>query len=256
MATGSTSLSTAWRKADVLADLPTAGITEYSQGQTIYSQASPSHSLHWVIGGKVLISQISPDGIEVVLDIIRHDEFFGELVFLDDPHHAEQAIALEAVTAMSWDIAGVEDMVMKRPRLALALLQAIAQRNSELRRRIESLSCETIDCRLARVLIRFNERLGEPEKDGTVRLMPLTHELLARCVGTSREVVTHHMNRFRKQGYVSYSRNGIVLAGDALKTALDQGFAAPAGATLPGTAKTYSAGASAPSGGQRAPSKQ
>jgi CRP-like cAMP-binding protein len=52
-------------------------------------------------------------------------------------------------------------------------------------------------------------------------MMPLTHVLLSRYVGTSREIINHYMNRFRKQGYVSYSRRGIVLYGDTLRTVLD-----------------------------------
>ena len=38
---------------------------------------------------------------------------------------------------------------------------------------------------------------------------PFTHELLSEDIGTSREMVTHYMNQFRKQG--QYSRKGIVL---------------------------------------------
>jgi CRP-like cAMP-binding protein len=41
-------------------------------------------------------------------------------------------------------------------------------------------------------------------------MMPFTHEALSRFVGTSREIVTHYMNRFRRLGFISYSRRGIV----------------------------------------------
>jgi CRP-like cAMP-binding protein len=115
----------------------------------------------------------------------------------------------------------MEALVMKRPRLAVALLQVVAQRNAEFSRRIESLALDTIERRLARALIRFSSRLGNPEEDGSVKLMPLTHELLSRYVGTSREIVTQYMNKFRKQGYVSYSRHGIVLNQDTIRAVLD-----------------------------------
>jgi hypothetical protein len=52
-------------------------------------------------------------------------------------------------------------------------------------------------------------------------MMPLTHEMLGRYVGTSREIVSHYMNRFRKRGYVSYSRHGIILYRDTLHKVLD-----------------------------------
>jgi CRP-like cAMP-binding protein len=59
--------------------------------------------------------------------------------------------------------------------------------------------------------------LGVVEEDGSVRMTPFTHELLSQYVGTSREIVTHYMNQFRRQGYLKYSRKGIVLYRDAFR---------------------------------------
>jgi CRP-like cAMP-binding protein len=85
---------------------------------------------------------------------------------------------------------------------------------------IESFSVDTAERRLARVLIRFSERLGAPKDDGSVGMMPFTHQALARYVGASRELVTQFMNRFRKQGFVSHSRRGIIVHLNSLKTVL------------------------------------
>jgi hypothetical protein len=79
--------------------------------------------------------------------------------------------------------------------------------------------------RLARSLVRLAERLGTPQEDGSVRMIPLTHELLSQYVGTSREVVTQYMNQFRREGYLRYSRNGIVLYRAPLRAYVaDQGL--------------------------------
>jgi CRP/FNR family cyclic AMP-dependent transcriptional regulator len=221
MASGTTSLdSKPTRLEDVLAHLPLASTTEFSPGQMIYGPDHVSKSLYLVISGKVLISHIAEGGSEVLLDIVRPDELFGESAFLDAPQRAEQAATLEKTTVMTWAISDMEALVMKRPRLAVALLQVIAQRNAEFSRRIESLALDTIERRLARSLIRFSERLGKVEEDGSIKLMPLTHELLSRYVGTSREIVTQYMNRFRKQGYVSYSRYGIILNPNTIRAVL------------------------------------
>jgi len=40
---------------------------------------------------------------------------------------------------------------------------------------------------------------GIAEEDGSVRMVPFTHQMLAQYVGTSREIVTHYMNQFRRQ---------------------------------------------------------
>jgi CRP/FNR family cyclic AMP-dependent transcriptional regulator len=207
---------------DPLAHLPCSSIVEFKKGQMIYNQDQPSTSIYLVIDGKVKVSRMADDGHQVVVDIYQTDEFFGESALLGLPQRAEQATALENVKLMTWTSAEIEDIVMKRPKLAVALLQILVQRTLEFGHRIESFSVDNIARRLARSLIRFSERLGVPEDDGSLRMVPFTHELLSQYVGTSREIVTHYMNQFRRQGYLRYSRKGIILYRSAFQEWLRQ----------------------------------
>ena len=85
----------------------------------IYGPAHFSKSIYLVVAGKVGISQIADDGSEVLLDIVRPDELFGESAFLDVPP-SERATAIEKVKVMAWAVSDMEDLVTKRPRLAVA----------------------------------------------------------------------------------------------------------------------------------------
>ena len=207
---------------DPLAHLPCSTIMEYRKGQTIYNQDQPSTSLYLVIDGKVKVVRLADDGHQVVVDIYQADEFFGESAFLSLPHRSEQATVLEDARLMAWGTQEIEEIVMKRPRLAVALLQIQVQRTLDMTERIESFSADNIARRLARSLIRFSERLGTVETDGSVRMSAFTHELLSQYVGTSREIVTHYMNQFRRMGYLQYSRRGIVMYRDAFQQWLRQ----------------------------------
>jgi CRP/FNR family cyclic AMP-dependent transcriptional regulator len=207
---------------DPLAHLPCSSIAEYRKGQVIYSQDQPSTSLYLVIDGKVKVCRVADDGRQVMVDIYQTDEFFGESAFLSSPTRDEQALALENTKVMTWTTSEIEDMVTRRPRLAIALLQILVQRSMDFGHRIESFSVDNIPRRLARSLIRFSERLGQQAEDGSVQMMPFTHELLSQYVGTSREIVTHYMNQFRRQGYLRYSRKGILLYRDAMREWLRQ----------------------------------
>jgi CRP/FNR family cyclic AMP-dependent transcriptional regulator len=207
---------------DPLAHLPCSSILEYRRGQVIYDQYQPSTSIYLVIDGKVKVCRMADDGRQVVVDIYQADEFFGESAFLNTSTRDEQALALEGTKVMTWTTAEIEDLVTRRPRLAIALLQILVQRSIECGHRIESFSVDNLARRLARTLIRFSERLGQGVDDGSVQMMPFTHELLSQYVGTSREIVTHYMNQFRRQGYLRYSRKGILLYRDALRDWLRQ----------------------------------
>ncbi len=201
---------------DVLEHLPVSTTIEYRKDQIVYGPRQPSANIFLIAAGKVKLSQIAEDGRQILLEIVRPDELFGESAFVNGHRRTEQATAFENVQLMVWPISAVEELVTKRPRLAVSLLQISAQRTVDFAHRIESFSIDNIERRLARSLIRFSDRLGAPKGDGSVGMMPFTHELLSQHIGTSREIVSHHMSQFRKQGYLRYSRQEIVLYRDAL----------------------------------------
>jgi len=202
---------------DPLAHLPRSAIIEYRKGQKVYSCEQPSTSIYLVIEGRVKVCRLADDGRQVVVGLYSPDQFFGESAFVGHSRGTELAVAMEETRVMTWTTSEIEDIAAKRPRLAIALLQLLAQRSMDFGSRIESLVVDNVPRRLARVLIRFSERLGHEAEDGSVQMSPFTHELLSQYVGTSREIVTHHMNQFRRQGYLRYSRRGIILHRDSLR---------------------------------------
>jgi len=128
MASSTPSLKAHPQREDLLAHLPVSSTTEYGKGQVIYNRDVSSSSLYLVVTGKVGISQITDDGSEVLLEIVRPDELFGESAFLGVSPCTEEATVIERARLMTWAISDMEDLVMKRPRLAIALLQILAQR--------------------------------------------------------------------------------------------------------------------------------
>jgi len=207
---------------DPLAYLPFSTIMEYPRHGTIYTHDQPSTHLYLVMAGRVKVSRLADNGAQTVIEIYRTDDFFGESVLLNPFNHQEHATAIDAVKVMTWSAAVLDELMLRRPRLAFALLQVLARRNASLKERIESFSADSIARRLARSLIGFAERLGTAEQDGIVWLPAFTHELLSQYVGTSREIVTYYMNRFRREGYVYYSRATITLRAGALRQWLAQ----------------------------------
>lgn len=202
---------------DALAYLPCSAILEFTKGLQIYGPGDISASLYLVIAGRVKLSRISDAGVGVVVDIYQQDDFFGESALLKMPRDAEQAVALESTKLMTWSAAEIEALIEKEPRLAVALMQVVVKRSVDFKGRLESFSIEGTVQRLARALIHFAERSGAVAENGSLTIAPLTHELLAQYVGTSREIVSHHMSEFRSQGHVRYSRKGITIHRESMK---------------------------------------
>jgi CRP-like cAMP-binding protein len=157
-----------------------------------------------------------------MIDLYQKDEFFGESSLINLPNSGEQAMALEDTKLMTWGTAALEGFSVRRPLLGMALLQILVQRTSDFTKRLESFCVDDVERRLARSLVRFSERFGTVAEDGSVHMMAFTHELLGQYVGTSREIVTHYMNKLRREGYLLYSRKGIILKREALREWLRQ----------------------------------
>ncbi len=202
---------------DPLVHLPRSTVLEFRKGQVIYRADQPASSIYLVINGRVKVCRQAGPDLPVVIDIYRRDEFFGEGALLGLVHRDEEATALETTQVMSWTASELEDVLLRRPRLALALVQMLVQRSSEFGTRIVSFSADNTARRLARSLLRLAERMGERTEDGSVRVLPFTHQLLSQYVGTSREIVTHYMNQFRRDGFIRYSRKGLDLYAEALR---------------------------------------
>jgi CRP/FNR family cyclic AMP-dependent transcriptional regulator len=191
--------------------------------------------LYLVVEGSVKVSRLF-DYKPVMVNIYKVDEFFGEYALLGPARQEQMAAAFTDTSVMAWSIDEICDLADRRPALGIALLQLAVQRCSEFVERIDSFSLDNIERRLVRSLIYFSQRFGTQQPEGSVRIGPLTHDVLAEYVGTSREIVTNYMNVLRRQGYISYSRKGIFLKRDVLRewlTGMSTAAAASASAEVP-----------------------
>jgi CRP/FNR family cyclic AMP-dependent transcriptional regulator len=198
----------------LFASLPGSGISQYAKHEAIYFQGEPANRVYLVVEGKVKI--LCHESLRVVVDVYRPGELFGESALAGHAHRVEQAVAMAPTRLMSWTQEEIEKNAASSPEFATALIRFVARRSLDLSSRIESLSRENIEQRLVRALIRFAARFGWEAEDGTVKMDALTHEFLSQYVGTSREIVSHHMSRFKRAGYLHYSRDGISLQQRAL----------------------------------------
>ena len=160
-------------------------------------------------------------GREIVINVYKTDDVFGESALIESCRSGS-ASALENTKVMVWTAAQIEAIGLESPKLLYALLQMMTERLGQFEDRIESFTVDDVRRRLARALIEFSRDTPADTPGGPARMEPLTHELLSSYIGTSREVVTQFMNRFRRLGYLSYSRKGIVVFRDRMQQLLSE----------------------------------
>ena len=207
---------------DPLSLLPRTTIQEYRKNDVVYNAEDRGESLYLIIDGRVKVSRLADGGREVILGFYQKDDFFGETRFLGGDRPGEQATAVDPTSVMVWSMAELRRLMQRNPALGSALLRVLAQKLSEANTRIEGFCLDPIPRRLASALLSYAERFGQPTPDQRVHLLPITHEQLARYIGTSREIITQYMNQFRRENLLKYSRRGVDVDPEAMKKYLEK----------------------------------
>jgi CRP/FNR family transcriptional regulator, cyclic AMP receptor protein len=227
---------------DALMYLPRKGVTDYGKNRIIFDEHQPSRGLHLVVQGRVKVTIPLDDGTQTVVDIFTTDDFFGESSLLSSARYPERALALDHVTLMSWSGAEIEEQIEREPRLGIALLQMLVKRGLDYEERLQGFALDKTPERVVRSLLRFAERLGSRNEDGSIKIPPLTHQAISEYVGTSREIVTFQMNHLRQKGFLRYSRKGIQVYAEALGEYLHAQTGQRVSWPQPGLERSLSAG--------------
>ncbi len=196
---------------DLLEELPrrSALTNQYTKGQVIFGAGSTQvGQIHVVQKGQILLRSMARNGRFIGLDILESEDVFG-LELLASPSYTTAPVCGSDCETVSWNFKEIRLAMQTNSRLGIGFAQVLAIRNEQLKVSIERFATMGISSRLAAFLKDKADKLIKDEKgdeDGTAILPPYTHELLSEFIGTSREIVTHFMNEFRREGYLTYNR--------------------------------------------------
>ena len=183
----------------------------YDEGQAIYRAGEPAQRLYVVATGKVKLERTTASGHSVLLDILTSGEFFGSLSMLGEATYRESAVAQTACCVLAVAADGFLAILHRYPPVALAALELVAARLRAAHESMEHQSVQSAEGRIAALLLKLGEKLGEANQDALLIQMPLSRQDLADMAGTSVETASRIMSRFRKDGLVHSGRRWVAI---------------------------------------------
>ena len=191
--------------------------------ETIYSIGDRARAIYRIESGQVKVSLLSEQGREKIVGMYQEGDFFGEVCVCGMNGRNEQAVALESLTVVRFDVGDMLLLLQKRPELTLDLLMVFCARLVACQEQVGSLAFDEVPRRLAKQLLQLS-LLPEsrPEKGGVQLSVNLTHEELAKLAHTTRENLTAIMNRFRRLGLLEYGHRTIIVFPERLSDYLNE----------------------------------
>jgi len=181
----------------------------YDKEKMILVEESAGETFFLISNGTVKITRMSDDGREVILAILGTGDFFGEMALLDGEGRSANVIALEDAEVLTLQRSDFLDILERFPKIAIHLLKELTTRIRYSDQQIESLSLSGAEQRIALVLIRLAEEMGQI-KEGTVTIEHIPYQQdIANMAGTSRETVSRVYKMLEDKNHIV--RDGKIL---------------------------------------------
>jgi CRP-like cAMP-binding protein len=173
-------------------------------GRVFYTPEETGEVLFLLKQGRVQLYRLSLDGKKLVMAELERGSVFGEMSLVGQGMHNTFAEAVEDCTLCVMSRADVERLILTKPKVAMRIMQSMAQRLTEAEERLEDIAFKSIPSRLASLLLKLTD-----QETVTTTIKGYTHQDLAEMLGTYRETTTQTLNDFKGQGWIKIGRKSI-----------------------------------------------
>jgi CRP-like cAMP-binding protein len=182
-----------------------------SAGDHFFEQGAPADVFYVLTAGRVKLTQITPEGHQVVLRLVGPGQPFGGVAAFGQPVYPIGAEAIEASTALGWDGHAMARLLSAHAPLAINALHFVASRLRDVQDRYRELVTERVERRVARALLRLARDAGKKVEAGVLIDVPLSREDLAEMTGTTIYTVSRLISNWEDKGLVEAGRQRIVI---------------------------------------------
>ncbi|MFB9331120.1 Crp/Fnr family transcriptional regulator [Paenibacillus aurantiacus] len=190
-------------------------VRKYAANSRIFQREEAASYGMFLLSGTARISRIAEDGGESVMSILHAGEVCALFVLSglssrDYPGTITAESEVEALFVAKESFLG---WLHRYAEIRSAVFGGLLDGLLRISEQVDGHRAEALDTRLTRALLRM------PSEQGL--LLNLTHHGLAVEIGSSREVVSRALRRYRQQGWIETGRGWIrIIRRDALESRL------------------------------------
>lgn len=188
------------------------GFKACKKNEFLYMPEEQHRKVYYVKKGMVKIGMYNEAGDEIVLDILKPSDWFGEVTFGEATGSSEFAMAMSNDTLLcNFNASTLEDLLRRKPEIAIRYTKKIGSQQVSLSRRFSSIIFK--DAR-QRLLDFFRQQATEmkPNEMRDIRYPNyLTHQDIASLNGLARQTVTTLIGELKEEGLIDFDRKSVFI---------------------------------------------
>lgn len=171
----------------------------FDKGSMIFTEGSDANTLFFINVGKIKLYKYNKDGKEQILHILTNGDFFGELDLIKSSNYQFNAKALDDAKICTLKKSEVKNIILKKPEIALKLLESVGERLSAIENLAQNLSTNDVDARIAYLLLNLMDKYSEELEGKKLINLPLSREDMANYIGVTRETISRKLKKFEDE---------------------------------------------------------
>jgi CRP/FNR family transcriptional regulator len=188
------------------------GFKACKKNEFLYMPEEQHRKVYFLKKGMVKIGMYNEEGDEIVLDILKQGDWFGEVTFGDSKGRSEFAMAMSNDTLLyNFNASNLEDLLRRKPEIAIRYTKKIGSQQISLSRRFSSIIFKDARQRL----LDFFKQQAMETKPGEITNIKypnyLTHQDIASLNGLARQTVTTMIGQFKEEGILDFDRKSVFI---------------------------------------------
>jgi CRP/FNR family cyclic AMP-dependent transcriptional regulator len=198
------------RELDAL--VPAARAVTVAARDEVFHKGDAGSQLYVVIDGRLKALTTSPEGDDVVFNVMGPGEVFGEMALLSESPRSATVRAIERCDLLVLDRRDFLAFLNRHPDVAVRMLTLLVERLVRVSELVEDIQFLKLPVRLAKKFVLFAGRYGRPSPNGAVKIdLKLSQEEWGDMVGTTRESVNKQMREWGDEGLIEIDAGFVTL---------------------------------------------
>ncbi len=184
---------------------------QYGTGQIVFHEGDDSDTCYVVRSGKLRALRGNGDGRAITLANFGPGDIFGELAMFDDERRSATVEAVEPAEVIAILGADMRRLLREHSDIAVKLIVALGRRLRETNERLARQSFQTVQSRVATVLLQLVAAAREQGAGEEDVLITATQAELAQLAGSSRESASRFLAVLERADIIDQGRGKLVV---------------------------------------------
>lgn len=181
----------------------------FAPNEHLYRQGDPAEFAYVLLSGSVKATSTHAHGFDTLIKIHRSGSLLGLSALRPNGLRDANGTALDEVQTSCIANKDLIRFLESDAKLGIVIVRLLLKRQQQLHARIRSILGNSVEQRLANVLLELSAQIQQSPKNEYAAEISITHEDLASLVISRRQYVTEILSNFTSRGLIATARKRI-----------------------------------------------